>query len=110
MFVLQIRTKTVRRRGLAPVELVLAIPLVLFTVALSVIVGTAACWKIRTSTVARNEIWTYRMPRRDWPRNPQPAGWPASASASHAGTRQLPDLNSAAFQNAVVRGPLQNQI
>jgi hypothetical protein len=96
------------RRGLAPVELVLAIPLVMFTVALSVIVGTASCWKIRASVVARNEIWTYRMPRDDAPPNPRPEGWPVGATANHYGGGPMTELNHPAFQNPIVRGPLSN--
>jgi hypothetical protein len=97
-----------QRLGLAPVELVLAIPLVMFTVALSVIVGTASCWKIRSSVVARNEIWTYRMPRDDAPANPRSEGWPVGATANHYGGGPMTELNHGAFQNPIVRGPLQN--
>src|SRR5687768_14084671 len=82
-----------QHRGLAPVELVLAIPLVMFTVALSVIVGTASCWKIRSSVVARNEIWTYRMPRDATPPNPRPEGWPVGAAANHYGGGPMAELN-----------------
>src|SRR5262245_32134723 len=97
-----------RRSGLAPVELVLAIPLILFTVALSVIIGNAACWKIRASIVARNEIWSNRRPRSDTPADPRPAGWPQSATMNHSASRPLSDLNVPAFQNPLIRGPMPN--
>jgi len=90
------------------VELVLAIPLVMFTVALSVIVGTASCWKIRASVVTRNEIWTYRLPRDATPPNPRPEGWPVGATANHYGGGPMTELNHPAFQNPIVRGPLLN--
>jgi hypothetical protein len=107
------------RRGLAPLEMVLAIPLVMFTVALSVIVGTAACWKIRASVVARDAIWSHRWPRGEPPSaagrpgdtyDPVPSGWPQSAAFSHRGSRPLADLDHQAFRNPVVRGPLPNQV
>jgi hypothetical protein len=103
----QLRHRT-RRSGLAPVELVLSIPLILMVMALSVIVGNAACWKIRAAVVARNEIWSTRKPRSDTPADPWPAGWPQSASMNHSGSRPLSDLNSSAFQNPLVHGPLPN--
>jgi hypothetical protein len=98
------------RHGLAPVELVIAIPILLFAMALSVIVGNAACWKIRATVVARNEIWSSRMPRTSTPADPWPAGWPQSATMNHSGSRSLPDLNFPVFQNPLVRGgaPLTN--
>jgi hypothetical protein len=89
---------------------VLAIPLVLFALALSVIVGTAACWKVRASVVARNAIWTHRMPRSDRPVNPRPSGWPLPATSNHTNSRPLTALNNPAFQNPLVRGPLPNQV
>jgi hypothetical protein len=98
------------RHGLAPVELVISIPILLFAMALSVIVGNAACWKIRATVVARNEIWSNRMPRTSTPADPWPASWPQLATMNHAGSRPLPDLNFPAFQNPLVRGgaPLTN--
>jgi hypothetical protein len=96
------------RSGLAPVELVLSIPLLLMVMALSVIVGNAACWKIRAAVVARNEIWSTRQPRSDTPADPWPAGWPQSAKMNHSGSRPLSDLNLPAFQNPLVHGPLPN--
>jgi hypothetical protein len=100
--------RRLRRMGLAPVELVLSIPLILFVMALSVIVGNAACWKIRASVVARNEIWSNRRPRSDNPEDPRPAGWPAHGGKSHSSQRSLADLNDPAFQNPLVNGPLPN--
>jgi hypothetical protein len=100
-----------RRTGLAPVELVLSAPLVLMVMALSVIVGNAACWKIRAAVVARNEIWAYRKPRTDIPLDTSatwPAGWPQSASMNHSTSRPLTDLDFPAFQNPLLRGPLPN--
>ncbi len=76
--------------------------------ALSVIVGNAACWKIRASVVARNEIWSNRRPRSDDPPDPQPAGWPAHGNENHSGQQPLADLNDPAFQNPLIRGPMPN--
>jgi hypothetical protein len=98
-----------RRRGLAPVELVLAIPLVMFVTALAVIAGTAACWKTRTAVVARDAIWSHRWPRGGAALDPLPAGWPQQRTSWQWSRRDpFPELDHAAFDSPVVRGPLPN--
>ena len=52
-------TKTARG-GLAPLELVLALPVLLAVVALIVNYGIVATWKVRALTVARHELWSNR--------------------------------------------------
>lgn len=65
-------------RGLAPLELVLVLPLLLFIMGLMVNYATSACWKVRTLTASRQAIWRARMNYwrgggdthlPDWPRN-----------------------------------------
>ena len=45
------------RRGLAPLELVLALPILLFVMALIVCYGTISAWKVREHSVARLAAW-----------------------------------------------------
>jgi hypothetical protein len=97
------------RRGLAPLELVLAIPLLLFVLALSVIFGTVTCWKIRGETAARDAIWGHRWPRGEppgWDRDPRAREWPLPATFSHYGGGRLTALDHGAFRHPVIRGPL----
>ena len=93
------------RAGLAPLELVLNLPIMLFVMALIIIFGTAGAWKIRTLTNARQAAW-----RDFWPRSgandPHPRGWPASATmqATDGSPAVMPDDPFADFP--VVRGPM----
>ena len=48
------------RRGLAPLELVLALPILLFVMALIVCYGTISAWKVREHSVARLAAWETR--------------------------------------------------
>lgn len=63
------------RRGSAPLELVLSLPIMLFVMALILDYGTMASWKVRAAAVAREAAW-----RTHWPHqgggNPTPASWP----------------------------------
>jgi hypothetical protein len=98
------------RRGLAPLELVLAIPLVLFVVALSVIMGTVSCWKVRAHGVARDAIFGRRFHRywhRGEPADPQPPEWRvANAAHGDQGGPALNELDNPVFENPLLRGPL----
>ena len=46
-----------RRRGLSPLEMVLALPFLLCIMALMVNFSDVACWKVRSLTVARQAVW-----------------------------------------------------
>lgn len=65
----------IARRGLAPLELVLSLPLMLFVMALIINFGVLACWKVRADTVARQAVWRARFDRRGQT-DPLPTGWP----------------------------------
>ncbi|MBI2480878.1 MAG: pilus assembly protein [Planctomycetia bacterium] len=54
-----------RRRGLAPLEFVLWLPVLLFVMALMVNYGTIATWRVRSEIVSQHAAWRTR-----WPRNP----------------------------------------
>jgi hypothetical protein len=64
---LGIRTNAPRRghcrRGLATLELVLALPVLVLLMAMMINIGTVMSWKVRTLGVARNSVWGNRSPR-----------------------------------------------
>jgi hypothetical protein len=66
------------RSGLAPLELTLSLPIMLFVMGLMIIVGSAASWKVRTVTNARQAVWRTIDPR-DGEDDPHSRGWPADA-------------------------------
>jgi hypothetical protein len=90
------RVKRRQRRGLAPLEFVLALPVLLFVMALFINAGTSAAWKVRAQGAARDAIWRTRWPREESVPKPQPASWPQSADLDRttvATVRQLDDPN-----------------
>ena len=54
---------TTSRRGLAPLELVLCLPVLLFVLALIVDAGSKSCWKMRGLVAARDAAWRSRYGR-----------------------------------------------
>ncbi len=95
------------RRGLAPVELVLCLPLLLCVMALMVNFGTAVCWKVRASTNSRNAVWRARWPRSGH-RDGHPAKWPPTAAMGVAPGQRLDRLAVPEIERPVVRGPIPN--
>ncbi len=93
------------RRGLAPLELVLCLPILLFIMALMVNFATIASWKIRSQSVARHALWGSRQPRAG-ATNPRPQYWPLSADIQTAGAGNLPALDDPRVDLPVARGPL----
>ena len=108
-----VRRTQSRRRGLAPLELVLAIPVLLFVVGLSVVFGAVACWRVRTHSVARDAIWSHRWPRGDLishDLDPRPVEWPQPALIEWQSGPPLNVLDHEAFHAPVIRGPLPGNI
>lgn len=95
----------VRRRGLAPLELTLALPLLLMAMGLMVLLGVAGAWKVRTSANARQAILRSVYPRTT-DADPKPVNWwPASASMNYQrGTTSFLTADPYASHTAV-RGP-----
>ncbi len=97
-------TRTHARSGLAPLELVLSLPIMLFVMGLMIVFGTAGAWKARAHANARQAVW-----RTIWPRtgdnDANPRGWPTSADmrVEDPDTSYVDDDPYAPF--AVVRGP-----
>ncbi|MCS7237386.1 MAG: hypothetical protein NZ899_03845 [Thermoguttaceae bacterium] len=93
--------------GLAMMELVLALPLLLLMMVLIINYGTAASWKVRSLAAARHAVWSSRWPRSGL-QLPRPEYWPASASLGVSGGGKLASLDDPRVNHPVVRGPLPN--
>lgn len=85
-------------------EMVLALPVLLFLLALLVNYGTVAAWKVRALTVSREMAWSTRWPRSGTT-NPRPHYWPTTASVGVNGPGDVAELDVAAVNYPVVRGP-----
>ena len=96
-----------RRRGLAPLELVLALPLLLFIMALMANFGTYACWKIRGLSAARAAVWGNRWPRST-AGNPQLAYWLPPPPRRPVRPICPPRWTIRAWTRLLVRGPVPN--
>jgi hypothetical protein len=95
------------RRGLAPLELVLWLPVFMLIAALMINLGTSTAWRIRGEIVARDAAWRVRWPRtgRDEPR-PLEKVWPADAKMELAADDEIARLDDQAINHPVIRGPL----
>ena len=80
------------RRGLAPLEFVLTLPILVMMMALMIDFGVAGAWKIRTQTNARYAGWR-TLTARTGQFNATPPYWPASANLSAQTGTPLPDVN-----------------
>lgn len=103
------RVWTRRRRGLAPLEFVLWLPVLLFVMALMVNYGTMATWRVRSEVVSRHAAWRTR-----WPRNggneaaPTRPYWPDDARMTTESDAAPDLLDISAIDHPVVRGPIPN--
>ncbi|GEM_PF-1007184 len=91
-----------RRSGLAPLELTLSLPIMLFVMGLMIIAGTTGAWKTRTVTNSRQAVWRTLWPR-DGHQDPNPRGWPQAATMIRDEARELMDVDPFA-NHEVVRG------
>lgn len=78
------------RRGLAPLELVLALPIMLFVMALILNMGTVGAWKVRAQVNGRYAAWRQAEARSGLSSDPNPYGWQAGS----LGNRAQPSLTS----------------
>ena len=102
------------RRGLAPLEFVLALPLMLFVMALIINIGSLGAWKVREQANVRNASWR-TMHLRTGDNNPNPPMWPVAAVLSGGTGDDLAevanvwdtdtDLLTEAVRGAVVADP-----
>ena len=93
------------RRGLAPLELVLALPILLFVMALIVCYGTISAWKVREHSVARLAAWETRWPRSG-STDPRPSYWPATASMGSSDQGNVVGMDDSRVDLPVARGPM----
>ena len=93
------------RRGLAPLEMVLSLPILLFVMALMINFDTLASWKVRALSVARNAVWSTRYPRNG-AAMPRPDYWPQTASVGTGNLEAIAALDDPRVDLPVARGPL----
>lgn len=99
-----------RRRGLAPLEFVLWLPVLLFVMALMVNYGTMATWRVRSEVISRHAAW-----RERWPRSaadeaaPDRPFWPDAAVMTTEPDIALDVLDVPEIDHPVVRGPIPNE-
>jgi hypothetical protein len=91
------------RRGLSTLEMVMALPILLFVMAAIINYGVVATWKVRALTVARHAAWGTRWPRSG-NTDPRPENWPANASVGTGGG-SIDELSDPRVDHPVVRGP-----
>lgn len=94
-----------RRAGLAPLELVMSLPILLMVMGLIVVFGAAASWKIRTEVVARDAVWRARWSRQGGAL-PRPHDWPQSAGLAVRAGVPIGQLDDPALRLPVASGPL----
>lgn len=99
----------VSRAGLAPLELVITLPLLLMLMALIINFAHAATWKIRAATSARLAMWRHR-PLWSADNDPRPANfWPKSASLLVLGGNRIgqvdPVWNTSQIAQGWIKGP-----
>lgn len=85
--------------------MVLALPLLLFIMALMINFGVVASWKVRGLSVARHVLWGSRWPRSG-SGNPRPAYWPETAGVGTGGPAHVAELDDPRLDQPVARGPL----
>ena len=90
---------------LAMLELILALPILLFIMALIINYGTVAAWKVRENSVARLAVWETRWPRTG-DTNPRPSYWPATATMESSDQGTVAGMDDSRVDLPVARGPL----
>ncbi len=99
------RIEATRRSGLAPLELVLVLPILLFVMALMVNVGTGGAWKLRTQIYSRQSTWR-ALEQRLGQNDPHPGNWPSDATLNFSQSTPSPVPFDPFAGQTVVRGPM----
>ena len=99
------------RSGLAPVEMILVLPVLMLMMSIIVVFGYAATWKARSEIVSRDVLWRKRNPRFtntttraiEWPQQVEPeiAEW----SWGDVADLETYDGNSVT-ESPIIRGPI----
>jgi len=100
-----------RRRGVATLEMVLSLPILLLLMALIINYGTVASWKVRALSLARHELWSQRegraggaLPQKQY----YPVYWPSFPQGMSKGSGGWPlaSLDDPHVDLPVARGPM----
>jgi len=86
-------------------ELTLALPILLFIMALIINYGTMATWKVRENSVARLAVWEARWPRSG-STDPRPRYWPSTASMESSDQGTVAGMDDRRIDLPVARGPM----
>ncbi len=97
--------RATRRAGLAPLELVLVLPILLFVMALMINMGTAGAWKLRTQINSRQAAWR-ALEQRTGAKDPHPPNWPQDAALQFSSAAPSPVPFDPYAGHPVVRGPM----
>jgi hypothetical protein len=97
--------RATRRKGLAPLELVLVLPVLLFVMALMINLGTGGAWKLRTQINSRQAAWR-ALEHRSGQNDPHPGNWPADAVLDNSPASPSPVPFDPFAGHDVVRGPV----
>lgn len=99
-----------RRAGLAPLELVISLPLLLTVMALIVNFAHAATWKIRSATNARLAMWRHR-PMWSADTDPNPVNyWPAGSSLGVGGGNRISQVDPVWNQSDIAQGWIKGPV
>ena len=99
-----------RRAGLAPLELVISLPLLLTVMALIVNFAHAATWKIRSATNARLAMWRHR-PMWGADNDPNPVNyWPQGASLGVSGGSRVSQVDPVWNQSDIAQGWIKGPV
>lgn len=98
------------RRGLAMLELVLYLPIMLFVMALMVNFGNMAAWKVRSQQNTRYAAWR-TLQDRTGQFDPNPPSWPQPATLGTSGGQAMTNANAVwnrhpLLTTPVTRGPV----
>lgn len=96
------------RRGLAPMELAMWIPALLFLAVLMLNYGTVVVWRTRGEIASRDAAWRARPTREPGIEAPLRPTWPAEAKLTVVPDAPIAQLDHPAINHSVVRGPLPN--
>jgi len=97
-----------RRTGLAPVEMMLVLPLLMLMMATIIAFGYAASWKVRSEVVARDVAWRSRYPRSA-SNGARAREWPVPGTMGVGGGSPIASFDDdAILQAPIIRGPIPN--
>jgi hypothetical protein len=97
------------RRGLAMLELAMAMPVLLLIMALMINYGTVACWKVRGLMMANYTIAGVRYPRSA-STLPRPGYWPSVGGTYGTADWTATSVDILQVNQPIARGPLLDPI